>query len=109
MKREMRRALARESFEEKIRKVGQLIALTRTFPRRKTDHSRSAILMALSEAKIQSLVIWISKSTGEVTQSAVDPPGIVKQFNVIEDSQPGLLQVGKATVMDHFGLERAPE
>jgi hypothetical protein len=32
MKTEMRRALARESYEEKIRKVGQLIALTRAFP-----------------------------------------------------------------------------
>lgn len=34
MKLEMRRKLARESFAEKIRKVGQLIRLTRTFPRR---------------------------------------------------------------------------
>jgi hypothetical protein len=34
MKLEMRRKLARESFEEKIRKVGQLIRLARTFPRR---------------------------------------------------------------------------
>jgi hypothetical protein len=52
MKLEMRRALARESFEEKIRKVGQLIALTRTFPRRQTGHSRSSTPMALSESKI---------------------------------------------------------
>ena len=30
MKAEMRRALAQESFEEKIRKVGELISLSRT-------------------------------------------------------------------------------
>jgi len=35
MKLEMRRALARESFEEKIRKVEQLIRLAKTFPRSK--------------------------------------------------------------------------
>jgi len=34
MKREMRQKLAREPFPEKIRKVGQLIRLARTFPRR---------------------------------------------------------------------------
>ena len=52
MKLEMRRALARESFEEKIRKVGQLIALTRTFPRQETGHARSSTSMTLSEPKI---------------------------------------------------------
>jgi hypothetical protein len=34
MKLEMRQKLARESFEEKIRKVGQLVRLAKTFPRR---------------------------------------------------------------------------
>jgi hypothetical protein len=34
MKLEMRQILARESFEEKIRKVGQLIRLAKSFPRR---------------------------------------------------------------------------
>jgi hypothetical protein len=34
MKLEMRRKLARETFEEKIRKVRQLIRLAKTFPRR---------------------------------------------------------------------------
>jgi len=34
MKAEMRQKLARESFAEKIRKVAQLIRLTKTFPRR---------------------------------------------------------------------------
>jgi len=33
MKLEMRQKLARETFEEKIRKVGQLIRLAKTFPR----------------------------------------------------------------------------
>lgn len=33
MKPEMRRALAKQSFEEKIRKVSQLIRLTRAVPR----------------------------------------------------------------------------
>ena len=31
---EMRRKLAREPFEEKIRKVSQLLRLVKTFPRR---------------------------------------------------------------------------
>jgi len=34
MKLEMRRKLAREPFEEKIRKVGQLVRLAKRFPRR---------------------------------------------------------------------------
>ena len=34
MKLEMRKKLAREPFAEKIRKVGQLIRLAKTFPRR---------------------------------------------------------------------------
>lgn len=34
MKVQMRKKLARESFEQKIRKVAQLIRLARTFPRR---------------------------------------------------------------------------
>jgi hypothetical protein len=34
MKLEMRQKLGRESFEEKIRKVGQLIRLAKNFPRR---------------------------------------------------------------------------
>jgi len=53
MKLEMRRALARESYEEKIRKVGQLIALTRTFPRQTKAHPRSSSApMTLSESEI---------------------------------------------------------
>ncbi|HXI70516.1 MAG TPA: hypothetical protein VNN22_09195 [Verrucomicrobiae bacterium] len=34
MKLEMRQKLAREPFTEKIRKVGQLLRLAKTFPRR---------------------------------------------------------------------------
>jgi hypothetical protein len=34
MKLELRQKLAREPFEEKIRKVGQLVRLAKTFPRR---------------------------------------------------------------------------
>jgi hypothetical protein len=34
MKLEMRKKLACEPYEEKIRKVGQLIRLVKTFPRR---------------------------------------------------------------------------
>ena len=34
MKAEMRQKLAREPFAEKIRKVGQLVRLAKTFPRR---------------------------------------------------------------------------
>jgi hypothetical protein len=41
MKLEMRQKLAREPFAEKIRKVGQLIRLAKTFPRR-TAKSASA-------------------------------------------------------------------
>lgn len=36
MKPEMRQKLAREPFEEKIRKVAQLIHLAKTFPRRQS-------------------------------------------------------------------------
>jgi hypothetical protein len=51
MKLEMRRALARESYEEKIRKVGQLICLARAFPRRTAAHSRPSAPLTLSESK----------------------------------------------------------
>ncbi len=40
MKLEMRQKLAREPFEEKIRKVSQLIRLAKTFPRRAAGVSR---------------------------------------------------------------------
>ncbi len=40
MKPEMRQMLARESYAEKIRKVGQLIRLAKTFPRRQPTLSR---------------------------------------------------------------------
>jgi len=52
MKLEMRRALARENYEEKIRKVGQLIALTKAFPRRAALRSSPSAPMILSESKI---------------------------------------------------------
>jgi hypothetical protein len=41
MKLEMRRKLARKPFAEKIRKVGQLIRLAKTFPRRTSKPSTS--------------------------------------------------------------------
>jgi hypothetical protein len=40
MKPEMRHKLAREPFEEKIRKAGQLLRLVKAFPRRKAGISR---------------------------------------------------------------------
>jgi hypothetical protein len=40
MTSEMRKKLARDPFEEKIRKVGQLIHLVKTFPRRATAVAR---------------------------------------------------------------------
>jgi hypothetical protein len=40
MKAQMRQKLAREDFAEKIRKVGQLIRLAKTFPRRSSTISR---------------------------------------------------------------------
>jgi hypothetical protein len=43
MKAEMRQKLAHESFAEKIRKVGQLIRLVKTFPRRATAESRQTL------------------------------------------------------------------
>jgi len=52
MKPEMRRALARESYEEKIRKVGQLIALARAFPRRSPAQSCPSNPPTLSESPI---------------------------------------------------------
>jgi hypothetical protein len=43
MKPEMRQKLARESFEEKIRKVSQLIRLAKTFPRRHSSASQARL------------------------------------------------------------------
>ena len=42
MRSEMRQALARESFEEKVRKVGQLIRLVKAFPHRPAGSKQSA-------------------------------------------------------------------
>jgi hypothetical protein len=42
MKLEMRQKLAREPFEEKIRKVSQLIRLARNFPKRNKAKIESA-------------------------------------------------------------------
>jgi len=44
MKLEMRRKLAREPFEEKIRKVGQLLRLAKAFPRRIHPISRKTAI-----------------------------------------------------------------
>ncbi len=41
---EMRRKLAQEPFEEKIRKVSQLLRLVKTFPRRQRRQSATAPL-----------------------------------------------------------------
>jgi hypothetical protein len=41
---EMRQKFARETFEEKIRKVGQLIRLVKNFPRRASRANRSRTL-----------------------------------------------------------------
>jgi hypothetical protein len=43
MKPAMRQKLAREPFEEKIRKVGQLIRLAKTFPRRSSQTTPSSL------------------------------------------------------------------
>jgi hypothetical protein len=37
MKAELRKALAREPYEEKIRKVGQLVRLAKEFPRERQE------------------------------------------------------------------------
>ena len=42
MKLEMRQKLAREPFNEKIRKVGQLVRLAKSFPRRASRHTGGA-------------------------------------------------------------------
>ena len=44
MKAEMRQKLAREPFAEKIRKVGQLIRLAKTFPRRERAHTDKLVM-----------------------------------------------------------------
>jgi hypothetical protein len=43
MKLEMRRKLAREPYEEKIRKVGQLIRLAKSFPKRGQGKAQAAV------------------------------------------------------------------
>jgi hypothetical protein len=54
MKPEMRQKLAREPFEEKIRKVGQLIRLAKSFPRRSSRASASAHLGEVIKAENQA-------------------------------------------------------
>jgi len=55
MKVDMRRKLARESFEEKIRKVGQLVRLAKTFPRRPSRPTTARTsLSASASAKARS-------------------------------------------------------
>jgi hypothetical protein len=49
MKPEMRKMLARESFEEKIRKVGQLIRLAKTFPKHPGSHKPTASIREAAE------------------------------------------------------------
>jgi hypothetical protein len=51
MKAEMRQKLAREPFAEKIRKVGQLVRLAKTFPRR--ERAQAGKLM-----KREDRVVW---------------------------------------------------
>ena len=53
MKLEMRRRLAREPFEEKIRKVGQLLRLVKSFPRRQAACSRPTVRPADDPRTIQ--------------------------------------------------------
>jgi hypothetical protein len=50
MKLEMRRKLAREPFEEKIRKVGQLLHLAKRFPRRANDKLGTAEPMGVDSS-----------------------------------------------------------
>jgi predicted DNA-binding transcriptional regulator YafY len=60
MKIEMRRRLARESFEEKIRKAGQLVTLAKNFPRQPLSpaaqlaaaEKEKAIIAAISDQKV---------------------------------------------------------
>ena len=51
MKLEMRHKLVREPFAEKIRKVGQLIRLARTFRRRTSDPARRLTPPATGQPK----------------------------------------------------------
>jgi len=58
MKPEMRQKLAREPFAEKIRKVGQLIRLAKTFPRRTAKAQPAAKSQSLDDCETKA-----SKST----------------------------------------------
>jgi hypothetical protein len=49
MKAELRKALAREPYEEKIRKVGQLVRLAKEFPRERRESAGK--VDATAEAK----------------------------------------------------------
>lgn len=46
MKTEMRRMLARESYEKKIQKVGQLLRLVKEFPREQKERTRALAVPA---------------------------------------------------------------
>lgn len=57
MKAEMREALAREPYEEKIRKVEQLVRLAKEFPREQKERARELAVPA--KAKERAIVLAI--------------------------------------------------
>jgi hypothetical protein len=61
MKPEMRQKLAREPFGGKIRKVGQLIRLARSFPRHKGSQLLRATPTQGKLVKRKGHVVWTGK------------------------------------------------
>jgi hypothetical protein len=70
MRAEMRQKLAREPFEEKIRKVAQLIHLAKTFPRRSQQQPSNS---PGGLVKRKGRVVWPGElSKGVNSANAVD-------------------------------------
>ncbi|HWM23560.1 MAG TPA: WYL domain-containing protein [Chthoniobacterales bacterium] len=61
MKAELRSALAREPYEEKIRKVGQLVRLAKEFPREQKERARELAVPAT--ARERAIISAIRDST----------------------------------------------
>jgi hypothetical protein len=59
MKAELRKALAREPYEEKIRKVGQLVRLAKEFPRECRESAGK--VDATAEAKKGMIIVGDSR------------------------------------------------
>jgi hypothetical protein len=84
MKIKMRQRLARESFEEKIRKAGQLVSLARKFPRQPP----SAVAQSAAKKKEKTIIDAIKKQ--QVVEFSYNG-----QLRVVEPHTYGISTAGR--------------